>query len=164
MKKLLFLTSLPFYLLSCHYAQQKDWLSTISTLPSFDIQLTDSLTLLHTQNIPAGQPIVVLYFRPDCPHCQAETQRLIRQIGLLKDSRLYFLTGASLVDAKSYAHHFLLDRYPNITVGKDKDHFFLKTFRLSSIPCIAIYNREKRLVKIYHGEVPIDAVIATIQG
>lgn len=158
MKKLL-LVPIVSCLLSCHSTQDKAYLSSISALPSFDMLLLDSTTLYHAQDIPSGKPIVMVYFRPDCPHCQLETKSLVSRIGDLQNFRIYFLTGADFDDAKSYAHYFHLDQYPNIIVGKDHEHSFTRVFQPSSIPFMVIYDSNKKLLKVYHGEVPIDNLI-----
>jgi len=164
MKKILLLVCLSC-LISCHSNNTGSYLSGIATLPSFDMQLTDSINLFHAKNIPDGKPIVMMYFRPDCPHCQLETQNLVKDINQLRGFQIYLLTGASISDAKAFAHKFTLDQYPDIiTVGKDHEHSFAKIFQPSSIPFLALYNANKKLVKVYHGEVPISNLLAAMHG
>lgn len=164
MKKI-FIVICSFSLFACHLKQGGEYLSGIATIPSFDIQLLDSTTLIHAEDIPAGKPIVMVYFRPDCPHCQLETRNLIKSISQLKNSRIYFLTAAELRDARGYAHNFRLDQYPDIiTIGKDHEHSFAKIFHPSSIPFLALYDSQKKLIRIYHGEVPVTNLLAAIHG
>ena len=164
MKKIFLLVCI-LGLFSCHFTQDAKYLSGISTLPPFDILLMDSTTLLHAGDIPTGKPIVMIYFRPDCPHCQVETKNLVESIERLKNFRIYFLTAAELGDAKTYAHEFHLDQYPNIiTVGKDHEHSFARVFQPSSIPYLAIYDDKKKLIKVYHGEVPVNNLVTAVHG
>jgi hypothetical protein len=164
MKRLFTFCLLAVLLYGCSNRDRR-FLSNISTLPSFDMWSLDSLTLIHEKDLPAGKPILMFYFRPDCPHSQFETRKLINNIDRFRGFRIYFLTAASLSTAKSYAHYFRLDQYPGIiTVGKDNGHSFGRAFRLNSVPFLALYNKDKTLLKIYHGEVPIDHLLSSIHG
>jgi thioredoxin-related protein len=164
MKKSILLVCI-FALFSCHIKDYRRYLSAISTLPSFDMLLTDSVSLLHSQDIPKGKSIMMIYFGPDCSHCQLETRNLISNIEKLKDYRIFFLTMATVGDAKSYAHNFHLDRYPGIiTIGKDHKLTFARIFQPTSIPFVAIYNDQKELVKVYHGEVAVNSLLAALHG
>jgi hypothetical protein len=164
MKKMLTCWFLAGLLYSCS-THDRGYLSSIFTLPSFDMWSLDSLTLIHAKDLAAGKPILVIYVRPDCPHSQFEARELVKNIALFQGFRIYFLTGTSLATAKSFEHFFHLDQYPGlITVGKDNGHSFARAFRLNSVPFLALYNKDKRLLKIYHGEVPADHLLSSIHG
>jgi len=57
------------------------------TIPSFDFLLSDSITRVNTATIPEGTPIALLYFSPDCEHCQHETETIIHHMDSLKQVR-----------------------------------------------------------------------------
>jgi hypothetical protein len=151
-----------FYTCSTH---DRGYLSSISTLPSFDILSLDSLSLIHSKDLPAGKLILMIYIRPDCPHSQFEARELIKNIARFQGFQIYFLTGGSLAFAKSYAHYFHLDCYPGlIKFGKDNGHSFARAFRLNGVPFLALYDKNKKLLKIYHGEVSADHLLSSIHG
>src|SRR5579859_4295090 len=83
--------------------------------PSFDILLTDSVTRLNTATIKEGDPIVLLYFSPDCEHCQKETESILRHMPAMKEVRFYFVTNDPFDRLKVFQGYYKLDRYPNIT-------------------------------------------------
>ena len=149
-------------LLSCHSSSGKD--DTLSTLPAFNIQLTDSTTILNAAAIPVGKPTIILFFRPDCTHCQAETQSLLSHIDSLQNVRIYMLASAPLAEIKGFYNHFHLDQYKNFTVGKDYDHSFARVFRPASVPYMAIYNSEKQLIKIYAEEAGIENILKSVRS
>ena len=137
--------------------------ATLAVLPSFNMLLMDSATVLKAQEIPNGKPIVLLFFRPDCPHCQAETQAFIDHIDSLKNVQIYLLTIAPLTEIREFYHRYHLDRYNNFTVGRDHEHSFYEAFRPSTIPYTAIYDGNKRLVRIYGQEAGIDNILKAIR-
>lgn len=71
-------------------------------LPSFDLLLTDSVTHLNTADIPSGKPIIVIGFSPTCGHCGAETEEIVKHISQLKDTRIYFLSSASITQMRGF--------------------------------------------------------------
>ena len=151
-------------LCSCGRNRDKANISGISTLPSFDMLLMDRATIVHSKEIPTGKPIVVIYFRPDCPHCNQETKLFIDNIEALKGVRFYYLTSASFDDIKGFYDHYNLEQYQNIIVGKDYEHSFFEVFNPRTVPYMAIYDGKKNLVKVYHGEVGISSLIAAVRS
>jgi hypothetical protein len=127
--------------------------------------LMDSTTILKVKQSPVGKSIVLLYFRPNCPHCQNETKEIINNIDTLKNVDIYLLAdSAPFEDIRGFSNYFRLDQYKNIIVGNDFQHSFYHTFKPTAIPYIAIYNSQNKLIKIYDREVPISAVISAARS
>jgi thioredoxin-related protein len=161
MKKVSFITCLILALaISCKPGSGN--ISEISNLPSFKLLLMDSLTILPTDKIQNGKPILILYFRPDCPHCQAETKSFVENIETIKKFQIYFVTNASFQETKGYQQQYQLAKYPNIIVGKDYERSFFRAFKPSSIPYLVIYDGQKRLVKVYYGEISINTIANSV--
>jgi thiol-disulfide isomerase/thioredoxin len=147
-------------LFACQSDRNKQYLAVVSILPGFEMLLLDSSTIFEAGNTPIGKPLLIFYFRPDCPHCRKETKALLNIYDQWKDCHIYMLAGASLDAIRQYVNEFHLDQYKNITVGKDYQHSFVNIFHPEEIPFLAIYNSHKQLLKIYHGEVQVDKLIA----
>src|SRR5215472_3033792 len=124
------------FLAGCQTIQTPD--ARLSTLPPFGMLLMDSTTLLKEEQIPLGKPIVLLFFRPDCPHCQKETQEFIDHRASLQNVRIYLLATAPFPEIKAFYNHFQLANYANFTVGKDFNHSFYKAFSPKAVPFLAI--------------------------
>jgi thiol-disulfide isomerase/thioredoxin len=128
--------------------------STIKTgmegrhLPSFDILLPDSTTLLNTEDIPTGKPIIFIGFSPTCTHCQAETRDVISHIDQLKNTQIYFVTPFPFKDMKMYYRYFKLANYPNIKIGTDLKDKFLTYFKASGVPYTVIFDSKKRVKQV----------------
>jgi uncharacterized membrane protein YphA (DoxX/SURF4 family)/thiol-disulfide isomerase/thioredoxin len=118
-------------------------------LPDFDLLLPDSVTHFNTANIPTGKPFVVIGFDPFCAHCQAETQDIIKNIQRLKNVSIYYVTPYPLWEIKAFYQHFKLERYPNITIGRDYRDVFFREFRSTVVPYTAVFDSRRRLKQVF---------------
>ena len=128
-------------------------------LPDFNILLIDSSTILNTSKIPRGKPIVLMFFSPDCEHCQAETETLLKNMDLLKNVRVYMATIDPFDRLKVFNEYYKLYNYPNITLGRDYKFFMPIHYKINDAPYIAIYNKKKQLDTIFSGETKLNEII-----
>ena len=164
MKQILSFSFCMIFLLSCHQKQEGFRSADISNLPDFKMLLMDSSTIFHKKDIPDGKPIIIIYFRPNCPFCQRETKTILANIKDLKKVQIYFLAGAPFEKIKEFYTTFHLNQYENIKVGKDYEYSFKSAFRPTNIPYTVIYNAQKQLIKLYSGEIGIDNLITATRG
>lgn len=121
-------------------------------IPSFNFLLPDSVTQVNTSTIQKGRPTVLLYFSPDCEHCQAETSFIIRHMDSLRHVQFYFLTNDSIERIKVFKAVYKLDKYDNITVGWDNQFFFPRIFKGAMPPYSVLYDKDKKQQKIFQGD------------
>lgn len=122
-------------------------------LPAFDLLLNDSTTVMNTGSIPAGKPIVLIYFSPRCPFCRAQMDGIVKDIAELKDIRFYIFTTWPFREMKDFYKHYRLDKYPNISVGVDYNNFFSDRFKITGVPYMAIYRKDKKLNEAFMGNI-----------
>src|SRR5688572_27965880 len=89
------------------------------TLPTFSMQLLDSTQVLNTADIASGTPTIVLYFSPDCKFSRMQTETIIKNHEALKHVRFYMCSPLPLSKIKAFSDHYQLNKYVNITVGRD---------------------------------------------
>ncbi len=121
-------------------------------LPSFDLLLIDSTTVLNTKDIPGGKPIILVYYSPDCEHCQQETEDILKKMDSLKRVQFYFITTDPFDRMKVFKQYYKLDKYNNITLGRDYKSFFPRYYKVLAPPFSNVYNRHKRLVGTFAGQ------------
>jgi len=80
-------------------------------LPEFAIQLLDSVSFLHSKDIPDGKKLIIFYYSPTCPFCRAQMRDMINNMVKFKDEQLYVLTDASLSSIKIFVKYFDLEKY-----------------------------------------------------
>jgi len=120
-------------------------------LPAFKLLLLDS-SKLSTNDIPEGKPSVLIFFSPDCDHCQRETESIVQNIDSLRNVNLFFITIDPFDRMKLFNEVYKLYRYPNIVVGRDYAFLFPYNFKNAQPPCNVIYNSHKRLEVILPDE------------
>jgi thiol-disulfide isomerase/thioredoxin len=127
-------------------------------LPDVNLLLIDSVTHMNIADIPAGKPIVLFYFGPYCPYCQAEIESITKHIESLRDVQIYLITAYSYAELKSFYNRNMLGNYHNIKAGIDYNYKFGKYFNTSVVPCTAIYNAKGKLNSVYLGALKYDQV------
>ena len=125
------------------------------TLPAFNIMLLDSSTIVNTYNIPEGKPTLIMFFDPDCTHCQAEIKMLLSKMDSLKDIRFYMITSVhDFNKIRNFYKEYHLSDYKNIeVVGRDYEYFFITYYGIKFVPDMVLYDGHKNLVKFFEGHV-----------
>lgn len=135
------------------YAYQKN-----PKLPAFRVLELDSSTIFNTYNIPSGKPVAIIYFGPECEHCQRFTESMLKSIDSLKDFRIYMFTFAPLSQLKTFYEKYHLADYKNIMMGKDYEFFFPSFFGARFVPYIAIYDKHKMFSKKFEGTATVTQI------
>jgi hypothetical protein len=124
---------------------------TGETIPSFEILLTDSSTRFNSNELKDGSPIAILYFSPDCEHCQEETKGIIQHMESLKDVRFLFVTNEPFDEMKAFSEIFELKKYSNIVVGRDEQFFMIRHFKGIFPPYMIVYNKKRHQIATLSG-------------
>jgi thiol-disulfide isomerase/thioredoxin len=133
-----------------------------SDMPSFNLLLEDSITVLNTKQIPVGKPILLVFFSPDCEHCQEETINLTKKMSLLKNIEIYFISIQPLADMKYFSHYYHLKDFSNVTMVQDYTVSMPKYFKINVTPYMILFNKQKQLKVIFKGVFPVDSIVKEI--
>ncbi len=134
------------------------------TLPAFNLLLQDSATEFNTYNIKEGRPTVLFFFSPDCEHCQMTTDSLMKHMDEMKSADFYMFTFMPLALLRPFAEKRHLNDYKNITLGKDYQFFFPDFYKATTVPYLVVYDRKKRLVKLWNGTVKMPELISVLKS
>jgi thiol-disulfide isomerase/thioredoxin len=121
-------------------------------MPSFNMLLIDSSTVLNTKDIPSGKPTILVYYSPDCDHCQKETADILKKMDSMKQVQFYFITTDPFDRMKVFRQYYKIDNYSNIILGRDYESFFPRYYQVLAPPYSNIYDKNKRLVGTFAGE------------
>jgi len=132
-------------------------------LPAFSLLLIDSSTSFNTHDIPKGEPIVLLFFSPQCPFCRAEISDIIKNISTMSRVRFYLFTNWPFRTFKSFYSHYQLNKYPNIVAGQDEKNYFLNHFKTIGVPFTVVYTKDKILQKAFVGRMNADQIKEVVQ-
>jgi thioredoxin-related protein len=102
------------------------------------------------ENVPRGKPIIIVYFLPDCDHCQRLTKDLTRRISEFKKASIAMITYQPLNQVAKFANDYNLKRYSNIYVGTEGSSLFVRNYyNIMQMPFIALFTKNGDVIKLY---------------
>lgn len=143
----LLLLSICFSSISQNTEQNKAPYLQVKIVPPFKIYNYDS-TLLSKTDLKKG-PVLILYFSPDCGHCQMETDSLISKIESLKKLQIVMITGRYHDDMKAFIDKYKLLEFKNIKVGNDRTGFVQSFYQIEFTPFSALYDKKGKLLEVF---------------
>ena len=112
-----------------------------------------------------SQPTVILYFHPECEHCQYEANEIERQSDRFSNANLILITpDDSIKRVEAFAGKYKLWQVDNLVILFDRKGQFKNQFGTSVVPSVFIYGSNKQLLKQFVGEVKMEAVLKMIDG
>lgn len=147
-------TFIVFILLTGCYSKKRTFKTGLEgkEMPAIDLISIDTNTRFNTASIKTGRPSILFQFEPWCPYCKAQTKSILSRIESLKGIDFYFLTNAAYPGFKSFYEKYQLEKYNNIKAGIDYTYSFGKYFKTNQVPCMAIYDRNKKLKQVLVGK------------
>jgi thiol-disulfide isomerase/thioredoxin len=122
-------------------------------IPPYRILSTDS-DYITPANLKKNTPVMIMYFAPDCPHCQHLTKEITKNIKAFGNTQIVMIT---FVDPTrqfkaitNFVKDYQLKKYPNITVGTEGYTYLVQKFyQVSTTPYEAIYDKNHKLVQTF---------------
>jgi thioredoxin-related protein len=130
-------------------------------LPAFDAEYLNGADTFNTFNIPTGKPVLIIYFSPDCDHCQKMIDEMLPQMDRLKNVNVYMMTFMPLIALKIFNSVRHMETHENIKfIGRDISFFFPTFYGTSSVPNVVLYDKNKKFIKLW----PNGTTIADIEA
>lgn len=134
----------------------------IKKIPEFSFQDINGV-LFDNRNLKKNTATIFIYFNTECEFCNTETQIIKENIEKFKNIQLIFISFEKPEKIKKFAQTYQLLNHNNIYYIHDKDISFAKTFDVTSLPTIVIYNSQKQLIEKINGQVKIDYILKKIK-
>ncbi len=111
------------------------------------------------KDIDTSGNFFLMMFNPTCGHCEDVTRMLAKNLDQFREGQILLVAGDAMMPYMDYfnATTKVFD-YPKIWLGVDSSKIIEKTFVYNSLPQVNIYNKNRKLVKIFTGEVPLDSL------
>lgn len=122
-----------------------------TTIAPFKIFLTNGLPYSYTQL--AKGPVVLIYFSPECEHCQKLTEDLVKNYSVIANKQVVMISFLEENSLKQFVQRYRLQQFSNIKVGTERKPYIVPPFyKIASFPYIAIYDKNGNLAKTFEGE------------
>ncbi len=118
------------------------------SLPPFKLLQADS-TWFTNMELAKKKPVVIIYFSPECGHCQLAAQEMTNSIDKLKDATFLWVSYYSVPDIAKFVENYHLAQYPNFKFGRDPQYFLPTYFRVKFTPFMAVYDNNGQFVQSF---------------
>lgn len=118
-------------------------------LPAFRILQTDSASWFTKSELPKSEYTIIIYFSPDCGHCQYEAKEVVKNIDSLRNTFLLWVSYKSITEIREFAQHYGLDQYKNMRIGRDPLYALPSFYQVRFTPFVAVYDKKGMFVKAY---------------
>lgn len=129
------------------------------SLPPFKMYRSDK-TIFSAAELPKTKPVVLIYFDPDCDHCQKLMKELFQKIEAFKKAEIIMVTFKPVEEVAAFEKQHSTQKYPNIIVGTEGIGFHLRNYYgLMTMPFTALYDKKGNLNYSYRKETLVDDLI-----
>jgi thioredoxin-related protein len=129
-------------------------------IPAFDLLKVDSSTHLTQADIKLKHKTIIMFFSPDCTHCQHQTEDIIAAIDSLKDIQIIMATYQPFEQMVEFNKKYSIEKYSNIKMGRDLKYFFPPFYKMKSLPHLALYNNKGMYITSFEGNQKVSTILA----
>ena len=134
------------------------------TVPPFKMTLSNN-KIFNAADLPKGKPLVLIYFDPDCDHCQKLMDELFKKINSFRKVEMVLITFKPITEVATFEKKYTTSKYVNMRVGTEGTLFYLKNYyKLVKMPFTALYDSKGNYIYSYRDETPVDDLIKKLQG
>ncbi len=148
------------------WSQNKDTLplyKQFPIVPPFKIQLMDSTTWFSKSDLSPKKYTLVIYFSPDCGHCQMETEEMISNMKSLSNVQIVMTTTRPFEDVKNFYNYYKLNRFSNVKYGVDPTRFVANFYKVEFTPFSALYDKKGNLITVYEKGINWQTFVARVK-
>lgn len=135
----------------------------LEKLPNFRFPKVGGTGNISKSDLRSGKT-VVLYFSPDCEHCQALGADIGRQLAQLQDIDFMFVTRFDEADVINYAQKANLWEQSNVYFGLDVDAAFYGYFGEMFIPSAYVFNQKGKFLQSVHQNAMVKDILDVLEG
>ena len=117
------------------------------------------------KDLDNGKPLYMMMFNPTCGHCEEMTDKLAKRLKEFKGSTIVLIANPIM---KTYfpdfiKNHKVRDYAPDMLIGTDSAGFNDNTYLYGAFPQISVYSSDRKLLKMYNGEISIDTLLQYVK-
>ncbi len=108
--------------------------------------------------------LFVMFFNPTCGHCEDMTELLEKHIQYFKKTKVLMVAAPiTRPYMDMFVNGYHTNEYSTLMVGTDSLNLIGKMFTYKGLPQINIYDKDRRLLKVFSGDTPLDSLKPYIQ-
>lgn len=134
-----------------------------NAIPPFKMLQTNN-RYFEAKDLDKAKPVVLIYFAPDCPHCQVLLDGVFKNMAAFKKTQLILVTFKPLDELQLFERQFNTAAYPNVKTGTEGTTFFLRYYyNLSNTPFTAVFNKGNLVCAYRNINTPVSQIISCVK-
>jgi len=139
-------------------SQKKDEAPARNDLPKMLITTLAESTV-NTHDLEGE--VIIIFFQPDCDHCQREAKEIRDHLDAFKKYNMYFVTSNPKFEVERFVKDYDLAGHSNVHFGVTTTEQILNSFGPIPAPSMYIYS-DGKLTQKFNGETPIEKILLAI--
>jgi peroxiredoxin len=107
---------------------------------------------------------ILIFFNPDCDHCQREAGMIRDHLDSFGAFSLYFISSDSLETIEQFAEEYGLAGKENVHFARTEVEEVIRNFGPIPAPSMYLYSGKKKLFREFKSETPIDQILGALSG
>jgi thioredoxin-related protein len=134
-----------------------------TSIPDFEIaKAPDSITVTKKDIVKKGHPFMLIFFSPDCEHCQKETKEFLAYKKELKDVQVLMVSPMPYVHVKQFYIDYNMDSLSNFTLGQDWAYHLGSKLQPHFFPTMLLYDKIGNFICGFTGNIPVPKLLAAL--
>ena len=129
------------------------------TVPPFELLGVDSATTFSKADLKKNQQVLLMYFSPDCDHCQHQTEDLLRDIQSFKKIQIVMATYQPFEQMIAFYQKYKLADFNSIRIGRDSKFILPPFYRMGNLPYLALYDKKGNLITTFEGNQKVNKIL-----
>ena len=129
------------------------------TIPPFQLLEIDSSTIFSKGDLKKNQPVLLMYFSPDCDHCRHQTEDMLRDIKSFKKIQIVMATYQPFEAMQTFYRKYELFSHDNIHMGRDSKYILPPFYRIANLPYMALYDKKGNLITTFEGNQKVNKIL-----
>jgi thioredoxin-related protein len=156
------LTLIMFCLVSVAFAQIDSTQQYFKSpyIPAFNIRTVPDSSSFTNNMLQKNKPTILMFFDPDCDHCQEATKNFTARINRFKDVQILMVTIYDFNRIKKFHQDFKIADFPNIVLTRDAAFDLPRFYGVHSIPDVYVYDKKGKLMRHYKKDIPVEEIAA----
>jgi thiol-disulfide isomerase/thioredoxin len=127
----------------------------LKKIPPFRMIQADG-NLFKAEQLPLGKPVLLVYFSPECDHCEKLMQDFFKMSKEFQKASVAFITYVPVDKVAKFDKDYGVKKFTNIYSGTEGTTFFVRNyFKLTEMPFVALYKKNGDLVTSYTRDIAL---------
>jgi len=117
------------------------------------------------EDLPMGKPIIIIYFSPDCDHCEKMLKEFFAKATQFKEASVAMITYLTQDKVAKLEKDYPVKKHANIYAGTEGTTFFMRNYyQITKMPFAALYTKEGNFVQSYSQEIPLNDLATRLKN